>query len=151
VDAAAARGWVGSGRGDQGDGAHALARAHDGQGSHSATKDGDEDGTHAVDSGNSGGNSGIACGGGESGGGGGGGVSAGVGSVRSTGHTGRMGRMGGTHIDSEGLCLVLGSEGRGLSDTALASCQAVSIPMPGNMESLNVGIAGGILMYLMRR
>lgn len=50
----------------------------------------------------------------------------------------------------EGLCLVLGSEGQGLSDTALNTCQPVGIPMPGEMESLNVSIAGGILMYLMR-
>jgi TrmH family RNA methyltransferase len=27
----------------------------------------------------------------------------------------------------------------------------VAIPMPGEMESLNVGVAGGILMYLMRK
>jgi tRNA G18 (ribose-2'-O)-methylase SpoU len=58
---------------------------------------------------------------------------------------------GDSHNENEGLCLVLGSEGRGLSDVALSSCQAVAIPMPGEMESLNVGIAGGILMYLMRR
>ena len=58
---------------------------------------------------------------------------------------------GDQHDASEGLCLVLGSEGRGLSDVALSTCQAVAIPMPGEMESLNVGIAGGILMYLMRR
>lgn len=49
-----------------------------------------------------------------------------------------------------GLCLVLGNEGQGLSAEALRSCQPVAIPMPGEMESLNVGIAGGILMYLMR-
>ena len=51
----------------------------------------------------------------------------------------------------QGVCLVLGSEGQGLSETALRACRAVSIPMPGEMESLNVGIAGGILMYLMRK
>jgi TrmH family RNA methyltransferase len=50
-----------------------------------------------------------------------------------------------------GVCLVLGSEGQGLSETALRTCRPVAIPMPGEMESLNVGIAGGILMYLMRK
>jgi RNA methyltransferase, TrmH family len=47
-------------------------------------------------------------------------------------------------------CLVLGTEGRGLSDEALGGCQPVAVPMAGDMESLNVGIAGGVLMYLMR-
>lgn len=46
-----------------------------------------------------------------------------------------------------GVCLVLGSEGQGLSDHALSVCTAVGIPMAGQMESLNVGIAGGILMF----
>ncbi len=53
--------------------------------------------------------------------------------------------------EKKGICLVLGSEGQGLSDTALKTCKPVAIPMPGEMESLNVGIAGGILMYLMRK
>jgi TrmH family RNA methyltransferase len=47
------------------------------------------------------------------------------------------------------VCLVLGSEGKGLSATALQHCAPVAIPMAGDMESLNVGIAGGILMFLL--
>ena len=47
-------------------------------------------------------------------------------------------------------CLVLGTEGKGLSDDALRSCKPVSIPMSGEMESLNVGVAGAVLMFLMR-
>ena len=58
---------------------------------------------------------------------------------------------GGGEGDDVGLCLVLGSEGQGLSADALRICRPVAIPMPGEMESLNVGVAGGILMYLMRR
>ena len=50
----------------------------------------------------------------------------------------------------KGVLLVLGSEGQGLSDAALQHCAPVSIPMPGDMESLNVAVAGGILMYVMR-
>lgn len=46
-----------------------------------------------------------------------------------------------------GVCLVLGSEGQGLSQHALTVCAPVGIPMAGQMESLNVGIAGGILMF----
>jgi len=46
-----------------------------------------------------------------------------------------------------GVCLVLGSEGQGLSARALAACAHVGVPMaPGAMESLNVGVAGAILM-----
>jgi TrmH family RNA methyltransferase len=47
------------------------------------------------------------------------------------------------------VCLVLGSEGKGLSSTALQHCSPVAIPMAGDMESLNVGIAGGILMFML--
>ena len=64
-----------------------------------------------------------------------------------------------------GICLVLGSEGSGLSDEGraalLASCSSsssisshssssvssVSIPMAGEMESLNVATAGAVLMF----
>ena len=53
--------------------------------------------------------------------------------------------------DGRGVCLVRGAEGRGLSAEALGGCQPVKVPMPGEMESLNVGIAGGILMYVMRK
>jgi TrmH family RNA methyltransferase len=51
---------------------------------------------------------------------------------------------------AEPLGLVLGSEGQGLSSKAKETCKAVSIPMSGEMESLNVGVAGGILMYILR-
>ena len=50
-----------------------------------------------------------------------------------------------------GTCVVLGSEGQGLSDVALHACEPVSIPMPGDMESLNVAVAGGILLYALRK
>jgi TrmH family RNA methyltransferase len=49
----------------------------------------------------------------------------------------------------ESLCLILGSEGQGLSENAHRSCERVSIPMPGDFESLNVAVAGGILLYLL--
>lgn len=49
----------------------------------------------------------------------------------------------------ESLCLILGSEGQGLSDNVYRSCDRVSIPMPGQFESLNVAVAGGILLYLL--
>lgn len=52
--------------------------------------------------------------------------------------------------DEDALCLVLGSEGQGLSENARRSCSRVSIPMPGEFESLNVAVAGGILLYFLK-
>ncbi|WP_052256130.1 RNA methyltransferase [Salinicoccus sp. YB14-2] len=46
------------------------------------------------------------------------------------------------------MLVVLGNEGRGVSDAALNYVdRTVKIHMPGNSESLNVAIAGGILMH----
>lgn len=53
-------------------------------------------------------------------------------------------------IESDKLLLVLGSESHGPSDSVLEHCRPVSLPMVGDMESLNVSMAGGILMYLLR-
>lgn len=44
--------------------------------------------------------------------------------------------------------LILGNEGQGLSQKA-SRLEKIAIPMPGNMESLNVSAAGAILMYVM--
>ncbi len=49
---------------------------------------------------------------------------------------------------TEPLVLVVGSEGRGLSRLVRQTCDVVvSIPMAGEMESLNAGVAGGIALY----
>jgi TrmH family RNA methyltransferase len=45
--------------------------------------------------------------------------------------------------------LVLGNEAHGASVEVRNFCQSVTIPMAGEMESLNVAIAGGILLYLL--
>jgi RNA methyltransferase, TrmH family len=51
-----------------------------------------------------------------------------------------------------GLALVLGTEGEGLSpDVRAELTQRVGLPMVGRAESLNVAVAGGILMYLWRQ
>lgn len=48
--------------------------------------------------------------------------------------------------------VVLGNEGAGLSDVVRAALDAtVSIPLRGHAESLNVGVAAGILLYLLSR
>lgn len=48
------------------------------------------------------------------------------------------------------LCLILGSEGNGLSETSVQECELVSIPMAGEFESLNVSVAGGIFLYMLQ-
>jgi rRNA methylase, putative, group 3 len=60
--------------------------------------------------------------------------------------------MNGTAYDKfdfkGGVCLVLGSEGNGVSRLVKDKCDAViSIPMFGGVSSLNVSVAGGILMF----
>lgn len=67
---------------------------------------------------------------------------------------------GGRKEEGRGICLVLGSEGSGLSaegraaleslrrsSSSSSSVSAVSIPMTGEMESLNVATAGAVLMF----
>jgi len=51
-----------------------------------------------------------------------------------------------------GMALVLGNEEQGLSEDVRAEVQAwARLPMVGRAESLNVGLAGGILMYVWLR
>jgi TrmH family RNA methyltransferase len=48
--------------------------------------------------------------------------------------------------------LLLGGEGPGLTDEAIALCDArVTIPMSGGVQSLNVAAAGAIIVYAARR
>lgn len=48
--------------------------------------------------------------------------------------------------------LVMGSEGEGLGRLVKESCdELVSIPMSGHIDSLNVSVAAGILLYEVRR
>ncbi|MGD0087493.1 MAG: RNA methyltransferase [Verrucomicrobiota bacterium] len=45
-------------------------------------------------------------------------------------------------------CLVFGSEGDGISPAVLAACdEAVAIPMPPAVDSLNVGAAAAVFLY----
>lgn len=49
---------------------------------------------------------------------------------------------------SEPLAIILGNEGKGVSKLLLKKCDKVlSLPMKGNISSLNVSVAGGIFMY----
>jgi 23S rRNA (guanosine2251-2'-O)-methyltransferase len=48
--------------------------------------------------------------------------------------------------------IVMGSEGKGLHDLVRRKCDMlVSIPMMGAVSSLNVSVAGGIVMYEVQR
>ena len=55
--------------------------------------------------------------------------------------------LGNFKMTTTKFALVLGNEGRGMTETLISQCdQIVKIEMSG-IDSLNVGIAGGILMY----
>ena len=46
------------------------------------------------------------------------------------------------------LALILGGEGRGLNPTLLGKCDSVvRIPMTGEVDSLNVGVAAAVVLY----
>ena len=53
---------------------------------------------------------------------------------------------------SGGLALVFGAEGKGLRPLVRRTCDdAVSIPLGGNVESLNVSVAAALLLYEAKR
>ncbi len=55
------------------------------------------------------------------------------------------------HRPEGAIALLLGNEGQGVSDELLALCQTNLYIEMEEMESLNVGVAGGIAMYLLRK
>ena len=63
------------------------------------------------------------------------------------------GELNGTPFYSRGalgekLCLVIGSEGNGVSQAVSAVCtHRLTLPMRGGAESLNAAVAAGIMMY----
>jgi 23S rRNA (guanosine2251-2'-O)-methyltransferase len=64
--------------------------------------------------------------------------------------------MGGDPINSVDLsgrvAIVLGSEGRGISANLASHCDAeVAVPTRGRVDSLNVSVAAGIILYEIRR
>ncbi|KAI3932103.1 hypothetical protein MKW92_011835 [Papaver armeniacum] len=48
------------------------------------------------------------------------------------------------------LCLIMGSEGNGLSEESKQASELITIPMAGNFESLNVSVAGGIFLFMLQ-
>jgi len=68
--------------------------------------------------------------------------------MRSVGADVYSGHLWGEGVWGGNVALVLGNEARGLSDDVRERIQAwCRLPMQGKAESLNVAIAGGILMY----
>jgi len=60
----------------------------------------------------------------------------------------RRGVEWGSGILQGRVALILGNEARGLSADVQANVHAnACLPIPGQAESLNVAVAGGILMY----
>lgn len=61
----------------------------------------------------------------------------------------------GTHLHGkpalekhENTCIIIGNEARGMTDRAAELCDSLyRIPMPGKAESLNAGVAAGIVIY----
>ncbi len=51
---------------------------------------------------------------------------------------------------NQGIALVLGNEAHGISEQGASRSKKVTIPMDGQMDSLNVSVAGGILMFLLK-
>lgn len=49
--------------------------------------------------------------------------------------------------EGSGFCLTLGSESSGVQPTLLAQCTRVALPMSDLSDSLNAGVAGGVLMH----
>jgi TrmH family RNA methyltransferase len=68
--------------------------------------------------------------------------------LRSVGADARLGEVYGQGALSGGVALVLGNEARGLSDDVRGYIDAwARLPIAGKAESLNVAVAGGVLMY----
>ncbi|MDR0286288.1 MAG: RNA methyltransferase [Clostridiales bacterium] len=63
--------------------------------------------------------------------------------------TGLRGGLNCFEADFSGGCVIIvGNESNGLTESALAACdQILTIPMPGEAESLNVSVAASLLVY----
>lgn len=74
--------------------------------------------------------------------------------IKNNGFQAIVGDIEGTALDKfkveSKTLLVLSNEAHGVSDEVAKLCEKVSIPMSHSMESLNVSVAGGILMWALK-
>jgi tRNA G18 (ribose-2'-O)-methylase SpoU len=71
-----------------------------------------------------------------------------AGGLRLVGADAQLGEAWGEGLWGGGVALILGNEARGLSSDVQAHVEAwVRLPIVGKAESLNVAVAGGVLMY----
>jgi len=55
-------------------------------------------------------------------------------------------------VNLKNALIVVGNEGAGIPDEWIAQCdEKITLPMPGNFESLNAAVAGSIALYLAAR
>jgi TrmH family RNA methyltransferase len=72
--------------------------------------------------------------------------------LRLVGADAHQGTLWGRDALHGGVALCLGNEARGLSSELSTLVKAwVRLPVHGKAESLNVAVAGGVLMYLWRK
>jgi len=75
-----------------------------------------------------------------------------AGQLRLVGADAQLGAAWGESLWEGGVALALGNEARGLSPDVRAQVQCwARLPIVGRAESLNVAVAGGVLMYLWLR
>lgn len=68
--------------------------------------------------------------------------------LRPVGADPKSGKLWGQGLWDGGVALILGNEARGLSDDVRSHVRAwARLPIVGKAESLNVAVAGGVLMY----
>jgi len=68
--------------------------------------------------------------------------------LRPVGTDARLGEPWGRGLWEGGVALILGNEARGLTEDVRAHAEAwARLPIVGQAESLNVAVAGGVLMY----
>jgi TrmH family RNA methyltransferase len=68
--------------------------------------------------------------------------------LRTVGADARLGEPWGQGLWEGGVALILGNEARGLSEDVRAHAETwARLPIVGKAESLNVAVAGGVLMY----
>ena len=54
------------------------------------------------------------------------------------------------NVVNQNYALVIGNEGRGVSETFKEMGRRISLPMKSQMESLNAAVSASVLMYVLK-